>query len=409
MPDAIRHEFPFFQAHPDLVYFDNAATTQKPASVIEAERFFYENGNANVHRGGAYFIANEATKSYEAVREQTRGLLNAASTKEIIFTSGTTDGINVVAQSFAQDALAEGDAILISAMEHHANLIPWQQICLRKKARLLVAPISKQGVLDLVIFEKMLAHEAGRVKIVAITHISNTLGTINPIEKITAIAHRHGAMVLVDVAQSIVTHPLDVQASDVDFLVFSGHKMFGPTGTGVLYGKEKWLEKMQPLQFGGGMIREVSFEATRFAPLPHKFEAGTPNIAGVIGLGAAIDWLQKTGSMHIRQHIQALLTYATKQLEQIPGLQIIGQAPEKSGILSVLLDDIHPHDLATFLDARRICVRAGHHCTQPLMDFLEIPGTVRVSFSIYNTVEEIDCLVEAIKAARVFFGKETTL
>jgi cysteine desulfurase/selenocysteine lyase len=407
MLDSIRHEFPFFQAHPDLAYFDNAATTQKPASVIEAERFFYEKGNANVHRGGAYLIANEATKSYEAVREKTRGLLNAASTKEIIFTSGTTDSINIVAQSFAQDALGQDDAILISAMEHHANLIPWQQICLRKKARLLVAPVSKQGVLDLEIVEKMLAQAAKRVKIVAITHISNTLGTINPIEKITALAHRYGAVVLVDAAQSIVTHPLDVQASDVDFLVFSGHKMFGPTGAGVLYGKEKWLEKMPPVQFGGGMIREVSFETTRFAPLPHKFEAGTPNIAGVVGLGAAIDWLQKTGSARIRQHIQELLGYATRRLAQIPGLQIIGQAPEKSGILSMLLDDIHPHDLATFLNARGICVRAGHHCTQPLMDFLEIPGTVRASFSIYNTVEEIDRLVETMKAAQVFFGKKT--
>ncbi|MEI6411690.1 MAG: cysteine desulfurase [Bacteroidota bacterium] len=405
MLDAVRYDFPFFQAHPDLVYFDNAATTQKPASVIEAERFFYENGNANVHRGGAYLIANEATTSYEAVREQVRGLLNAASIREIIFTSGTTEGINIVAQSFAHDALAEDDAILISAMEHHANLIPWQQICRRKKARLLVAPVSKQGVLDLDIFEKMLAREAGRVKIVAITHISNTLGTINPIVQITALAHRYGAVILVDAAQSIVTHPIDTQALDVDFLVFSGHKMFGPTGTGVLYGKEKCLEKMLPVQFGGGMIRDVSFETTRFAPLPHKFEAGTPNIAGVIGLGAAIDWLQKTGSTHIRQHIQALLAYATKQLDAIPGLQIIGQAPEKSGILSILLDDIHPHDLATFLDARGICVRAGHHCTQPLMDFLEIPGTVRVSFSIYNTLEEIDRLAEALKAARVFFGK----
>lgn len=401
MPDSFRHEFPFFQSHPELVYFDNAATTQKPASVIEAERFFYENSNANVHRGGAYLIANEATKAYEAVREKTRGLLNAASNKEIIFTSGTTAGINIVAQSFALDAISEGDAILISAMEHHANLIPWQQVCLRKNARLLVAPISREGVLDLEIFEKMLAH--AQVKMVAITHISNTLGTVNPIDQITALAHRHGALVLVDAAQSIVTHPLDVQASDVDFLVFSGHKMFGPTGTGVLYGKQKWLESMQPAQFGGGMIREVSFEATHFAPLPHKFEAGTPNIAGVIGLGAAIDWLQKTGSAHIRQHIKALLGYATNQLKQIPGLQIIGQSPEKSGILSLLLDDIHPHDLATFLDAHGICVRAGHHCTQPLMDFLEIPGTVRVSFSMYNTFEEVDRLVERLQAARVFF------
>ncbi|MBV6441432.1 MAG: cysteine desulfurase [Haliscomenobacteraceae bacterium CHB4] len=402
-PVPFRHEFPIFQRHPDLVYLDSAATTQKPETVIEAERYFYEHLNANVHRG-AYRLADEATTAYEAVREKMRVLLNVRDASEIIFTSGTTAGINLVAHCFAAVQISEGDAVVVSAMEHHANLIPWQQVCLRNKAKLLVVPVSPDGVLDMAEYENLLANEKVQVKMVAISHVSNALGTINPIESIVRLAQRHGAAVLVDAAQSIASHTLDVQALDLDFLVFSGHKMFGPTGTGVLYGKEKWLDAMPPWQFGGSMIRDVTFERTLFAPPPQKFEAGTPNLAGVAGLGAAVDWIQKTGRETIARHMRSLLEYATHRLNTVPGLRIIGQAPEKSGIISFLLDGIHPHDLSTFLDQSQICIRAGHHCAQPLMDLLEIPGTVRASFSIYNSEAEIDRLVEALHTAREFFG-----
>lgn len=402
-PVTMRHDFPIFRHHPELVYLDNAATTQKPDAVLDAERLFYEHHNANAHRG-AYSLAAEATDLYEGVREKVRSFLNARSVREIIYTSGTTAGINLVAQSYAAHQLSAGDAILISAMEHHANLIPWQQVCFRKQGRLLVTPVSREGVLDLAFFEKQLIAENGRIKLVAITHVSNTLGTLNPVADIISLAHRYGAVVLVDAAQSVVTHPPDVQALDADFVVFSGHKMFAPTGTGILYGKENLLEAMPPSCFGGGMIRDVTFDQTTFAPLPWKFEPGTPNLAGIAGLGAAIDWLQKTESEAIDRHVQQLLEYATKRLQSIPALRIIGQAPQKSGIISFLLGDIHPHDLATFLDQRQICVRAGHHCTQPLMDFFEIPGTVRASFTAYNTIEEVDRFVKALIGAQRFFG-----
>jgi len=402
-PVMMRHDFPIFRHYPELVYLDNAATTHKPDAVLEAERLFYERHNANANRG-AYRLAAEATDMYEGVREKVRSFLNARSVREIIYTSGATAGINLVAQSFAARQLSAGDAVLISAMEHHANLIPWQQVCLRNQGRMLVTPITREGELDLGVFEKQLIAENGGIKLVAITHVSNTLGTLNPIAEIIALAHNYGAVVLVDAAQSVVTHPPDVQALDADFLVFSGHKMFAPTGTGILYGKENLLEAMPPWFFGGGMIREVAFEQTTFAPLPSKFEPGTPNLAGIAGLGAAIDWLQKTGSGAINRHVQHLLEYATIRLQSIPDIHLIGQAPQKSGIISFLLGDIHPHDLATFLDQRQICVRAGHHCTQPLMDFLGIPGTVRASFAIYNTKAEIDLLVKALGDARLFFG-----
>lgn len=399
----LRRDFPIFRHHPELVYLDNAATTHKPDVVLAAERLFYEHYNANAHRG-AYRLAAEATDLYEGVREKFRKFLNARNAREIIYTSGTTAGINLVAQSYAAHQVSAGDAILISAMEHHANLIPWQQVCLHNGGRLLVTPLTPEGVLDMAVFEQQLIAENGRIKLVAITHVSNTLGTLNPIAEIIALAHRYDAVVLVDAAQSVVTHPPDVQALDVDFLVFSGHKMFAPTGTGMLYGKERLLEAMPPSYFGGGMIREVAFAETTFAPLPSKFEPGTPNLGGIAGLGAAIDWMQKTGCVAIDQHVQQLLGYATSLLQNIPRLQLIGQAPQKSGIVSFLLGDIHPHDLATFLDQRQICVRAGHHCTQPLMEFLGIPGTVRASFTCYNTKNEIDLLAEALRDALRFFG-----
>ena len=388
-----RSKFPIFKHHPDLVYLDTASTSQKPASVLKAERDFYEKNYANVHRG-IYGLAVSATNLYEGTREKVRQFLNAQSHKEIIFTSGTTEGVNVVAHSFVAPMLNEGNNIIISAMEHHANLIPWQQLCIEKKAELRVIPISTEGVLDLAQYGTLLSE---KTKIVAISHISNTLGTVNPIEKIIFKAHQHGVPVLVDVAQSIVSHSIDVQALDIDFLVFSGHKIFAPTGVGVLYGKEKFLNNMIPYKTGGSMIRDVTFEKTVFAPPPSRFEAGTPHIAGVIGLCAAIDFVEKIGRQTIKKHIQKLTDYATEKLKNIDGLTIIGNAPEKSGIISFVLKDIHPHDVTTILASQNIAIRAGHHCTQPIMDFYDIAGTNRVSFSIYNTVEDIDKLVEGIE------------
>lgn len=399
----LRQEFPIFRYHPGLVYLDNAATTQKPDAVIAAERFFYEHQNANVHRG-AYRLADEATRLIEGVREAVRQWLNAPDVSEIIFTAGATEGINLVARGFLGERLEAGDAVVVTAMEHHANLIPWQQICRQKGARLLVAGLSPDGSLDLEDLENQFKKETGRVKMLAITHISNTLGTVNPLHLIVPMAHRYGVPVLVDAAQSIVTHTPDVAALGADFLVFSGHKMFGPTGTGILYGKKQWLNVMQPMRLGGGMIRDVSFENTVLAPAPQKFEAGTPNMAGIAGLGAAVEWIGRFGSDFFRLHGAYLLQYAQERLCGVPGLRFIGRAPEQSGIVSFLLEPVHPHDLATFLDQQQICARAGHHCTQPLMDLLEIPGTVRVSFSVYNTAEEIDLLAEALHAARAFFG-----
>jgi cysteine desulfurase / selenocysteine lyase len=389
---SFRNKFPIFKHHPDLVYLDTASTSQKPVSVLKAERDFYEKNYANVHRG-IYGLAVSATNLYEGTREKVRQFLNAQSHKEIIFTSGTTEGVNVVAHSFAAPLLNEGDNIIISAMEHHANLIPWQQVCIEKKAELRVIPMNTEGVLDLNAFENLLSE---KTKLVAISHISNTLGTVNPIELIIFKAHQHGVPVLIDAAQSIVSHTIDVQKLDIDFLVFSGHKIFAPTGVGVLYGKENFLHNMLPYKTGGSMIRDVTFEKTIFAPPPSRFEAGTPHIAGVIGLGAAIDFVEHIGRPTIKKHIQKLTDYATKKLKNIDSLDIIGNAPEKCGIISFVLEDIHPHDVTTILASQNIAIRAGHHCTQPIMDFYDISGTNRVSFSIYNTVEDIDKLIDGI-------------
>jgi cysteine desulfurase / selenocysteine lyase len=389
----MRSQFPIFQNHPDLVYLDSASTTQKPMCVIEAEMYFYTNQNANIHRG-VYGLAVTATHIYEHTRDKVRKFINANTPKEIIFTSGTTEGINLVAQSFALHKLKEGDNIIISAMEHHANLIPWQQICLQKKAELRIIPMNTEGVLEISELDSLLNE---KTKLLAITHISNTLGTVNPIEEIINTAHQHNVPVLVDVAQSITTHILDVQALDIDFLVFSAHKLFGPTGVGILYGKEKYLNPMTPYKYGGDMIRDVSFEKSSFASLPNKFEAGTPNIAGVVGLGAAIDFIENIGRININSHIQSLLTYAETKLPTIENLKIIGKALQKSGIISFILRGIHPHDVASILSSQNIAIRAGHHCTQPIMDFFDLPGTNRVSFSIYNTLEDIDKLIEALE------------
>lgn len=391
-PQQIRQNFPVFQHFPNLVYLDSASTTQKPQVVIAAEQEFYEQHNANVHRG-IYRLAAEATALYEGSRDRCARFLNAPQAKQVIFTSGTTDGINLVAQCFALPRLESGDQVLISAMEHHSNLIPWQQVCLAKKAELKVVPFNQQGELDLEALKDLLNP---RVKILALTHISNTLGTINPIAGIIDMAHAQGVPVLVDAAQSISSHQIDVQALDIDFLVFSGHKIFGPTGTGVLYGKEKWLKEMPPYRFGGEMIRDVTFEKTTFAPIPHKFEAGTPNIAGVATLATALDFVESLGQNNIAAHLQTLLAAGMEKLRGIPGIQFYGEAAQKSGIISFTIDGIHPHDLATILGQQDICIRAGHHCTQPIMDFYEIPGTVRASFSVYNTMEDVTKLGEGV-------------
>ena len=343
------------------------------------------------------------------MREKVHLFLNTPSVKEVIFTSGTTDAVNLVATSFAMDRVGEGDEIVISAMEHHANLIPWQQVCLKNKGKLVVIPFdtdgtsreNREGVLNVSDFEKAIT---AKTKLVAITHISNTLGTVNPIADIIEIAHRRGVPVFVDAAQSVASHVLDVQKLDVDFLAFSGHKLFGPTGVGVLYGKEYLLNAMAPYRFGGDMIRDVTFERTLFAPIPQKFEAGTPNMAGVVGLGAAIDFVESIGREVIHKHINELLDYATTELLKIEGLEIIGRAAEKSAILSFILRGCHPHDVATILGQQDICIRAGHHCTQPIMDFYDIAGTVRASFSIYNTFEDVDRLVAGLKQVRMIFS-----
>ncbi|WP_373551232.1 aminotransferase class V-fold PLP-dependent enzyme [Haliscomenobacter sp.] len=391
-PQQIRQSFPVFQHFHDLVYLDNASTTQKPQVVIEAERAYYEQHNANVHRG-IYRLAAEATALYEGSRERCARFINAPQAKQVIFTSGTTDGINLVAQCFALPRLEPGDQVLISAMEHHSNLIPWQQVCLAKKAELKVIPFNWKGELDLQALKDLLNP---KVKILALTHISNTLGTINPIAEIIALAHEQGVPVLVDAAQSISSHQIDVQALDVDFLVFSGHKIFGPTGTGVLYGREKFLKEMPPYRFGGEMIRDVTFEKTTFAPIPHKFEAGTPNIAGIATLATALDFVESLGQKNIAAHLQILLAAGMEKLSSIPGIQFYGEAAQKSGIISFTIEGIHPHDLATILGQQDICIRAGHHCTQPIMDFYDIPGTVRASFSVYNSVEDLDKLKQGL-------------
>ena len=402
-PIKIKKDFPIFQETLDnekrLIYLDNAATTQKPKVVIDAITNYYAQQNANIHRG-IYTLAAEATQAYEAVRKQVQSFIGAQSHKEIIFTSGTTEGVNLVANGFLVDRLEAGDEVLISAMEHHSNLIPWQMICEQKGAKLSVIPMTEEGELKMEEFEERLTN---RTKMLAIVHISNSLGTVNPIKEMIELAHQKNIPVLVDAAQSMASHEIDVQVLDCEFLVFSGHKIFGPTGVGVLYGKEEYLKQMRPYQFGGEMIRSVSFEKTSFAKLPHKFEAGTPNIAGVIGMGKAITYIEEIGKVNIETHNKELLNYASNQLGAIEGFNIIGQAKTKSSILSFTIDGVHPHDIATILNEYGIAIRAGHHCTQPIMDFLKIPGTARASFSIYNSKEEVDQLAMAIKEIKSIF------
>ena len=390
----IRDSFPILNEkvnnHP-LIYFDNGATTQKPQCVIDAISSYYLKENSNIHRG-VHYLSQQATKSYEDARLLIKEYLNASSSQEIIFTKGTTDGINLVAYSLG-DQFEPGDEIIISGMEHHSNIVPWQLLCERKGLKLKVAPILENGELNMYAFDKLLS---SKTKLIAITHVSNTLGTINPIKDIVNKGHQVGAKVLIDGAQSLQHFSIDLQELDCDFFVFSGHKVFGPTGIGVLYGKKEILDSMIPYQGGGDMIAKVSFEKTTYNELPFKFEAGTPNIVGGIGLGAAINFMSSIDKTDLAKHEDDLLEYAESQLLQIEGLKIIGTASDKSSVVSFVLDNIHPFDIGTILDQLGIAVRTGHHCTQPLMDFYSIPGTIRASFSLYNTKEEIDVFVNAL-------------
>ena len=396
---SFRKRFPIFQHHPNLVYLDSAATTQKPNMVIDGITDFYKKENANIHRG-IYDLAAQATQKYESVRQKIANFIGAKNQSEIVYTSGTTASINLVANSFLLPQLEKEDEVLVSAMEHHANLIPWQMVCKAKGAKLRIIPIDKAGNLDLNAYQMMLSN---KTKMVALVHISNTLATINPIAEVIELAHRKNIPVLIDGAQSIAHYPIDATDLDCDFFTFSGHKLFGPTGIGVLYGKMAHLEKMLPYQVGGDMIRTVTYQEATFAPPPQRFEAGTTNIAGVIGLGYAIDFLNQFDKSAITTYVKELGIYAREKLGALNDLEIIGNATNKTGIISFVLKNIHPHDVATFLGTENIAIRAGHHCTQPLMDFYEIPATTRASFSIYNHKTEIDFLIEKIKEIQLFF------
>lgn len=384
-----------------LVYLDNAATTQKPLAVIEAESLYYRRDNANVHRG-VHVLSQRATDAYEAARGKVRHLINARRAEEIIFVRGTTEAINLVAQSYGRDRLGPGDEIILSVMDHHSNIVPWQILCEQTGAQLRIIPVNDAGELDMEAYQGLLnAH----TKLVTLVHVSNALGSVNPVHAIIEQAHARGVPVLLDGAQAVAHLQVDVQALDCDFYAFSGHKLYGPTGIGVLYGKAALLDAMPPYQGGGDMIRAVSFEGTTYNTLPFKFEAGTPNIAGVIGLGAAVDYVMKIGLDTIAAHEHALLGYATQALAAIPGLRIVGTAREKTGILSFLLEGAHPHDIGSILDRHGVAIRAGHHCTMPLMQRFGVSATARASFALYNTREEVDKLVTAIHHARELFGR----
>ncbi|OYD53096.1 cysteine desulfurase CsdA [Thauera propionica] len=383
-----------------LAYLDNGATTQKPLAVIEAERRFYLESNANIHRG-VHWLSQHATELYDAARATVQRFINAAHADEIVFTRGTTEAINLVAQSWGRAELRAGDEILITTMEHHSNIVPWQLLCEQTGAVLKVVPVSEAGELDLAAFDALLNH---RTQLVAITHVSNALGSINPVAELTARAHAAGAVVLVDGAQAVAHQAVDVQAIGCDFYAFSGHKLYSPTGIGALYGRRSILNAMPPWQGGGDMIRTVSFERSTYAEPPQRFEAGTPNIAGAIGLAAAIDYVREVGIERIAAHEHALLEYATAAVDAIRGVRLVGTAQHKAGILSFLVDGIHPHDLGTILDAEGVAIRAGHHCAMPLMTRFGIPGTARASLAMYNTLADIDALVAAIDKAQDLFG-----
>ena len=394
--ERVRKDFPILaqRVHGKaLVYLDNAATTQKPLSVIASEVALYEHSYANIHRG-VHHLSIEASEAYEKAREKARDFIHADSDREIVFVRGTTEGINLVAQTYGRASVRAGDEVLISALEHHSNIVPWQMLCEEKGARLLVAPINDRGEIRMDELEKRISE---RTKIVAVSHVSNALGTLNPVKRIIALAHARGVPVLVDGAQAAPRLKVDVRDLDCDFYTFSGHKMYGPTGVGVLFGKEALLEAMPPWQGGGDMIRSVTFEKTTYNILPYKFEAGTPNIAGAIGLGAAIDYIGSLGIDAIEAHENDLLAYATGRLTAIPGLRVIGTAAEKAAVLSFTLEGVHPHDVGTVLDREGVAVRTGHHCAQPVMDFFKIPATSRASFALYNTRAEVDVLFAGLQ------------
>lgn len=399
----IREDFPILKqlVHgKPLVYLDNAATTQKPLHVLKALEKYYYTMNANIHRG-VHALSQEATEAYESSRIKIKKFINALGKNEIIFTRGTTESINLVAQSYGRKYFNEGDEIIISQMEHHSNIVPWQLICEEKKAKLRVIPIDDNGELVFEEFEKMINE---KTKFVSVVYASNSLGTVNPVKQIIELAHSFNVPVLLDAAQAVNHLKIDVQELDCDFLAFSGHKLYGPTGIGILYGKVNHLENMPPYQGGGDMIAKVTFEKTLYNELPYKFEAGTPNIAGTIGLGAAIDYVEKIGLDKIAAYENELLEYATQKVSELNGLKIIGTAKNKISVLSFVLENVHPHDVGTFLDFEGVAIRTGHHCTQPIMDRYGIPATSRASFGMYNTFEEVDVLVNGLKKILEVFG-----
>lgn len=401
--DAIRADFPLLKAieeNRNMVFLDSAASSQKPKMVIDAISNYYQTYNANVHRG-VYQLSQQATDAFEASRKKIAQFINAAQEYEVIFTKGTTESINLVAHSFGQKFIKKGDRILVSEMEHHANIVPWQLLCERTGAILEVIPLLKDGTLDLEVFDQKIGQG---VKLLSIVHVSNALGTVNPVKEMVQKAHSYGVPVLIDGAQSITHMEIDVQDLDADFFVFSGHKLFGPTGVGVLYGKEKWLNELPPYQGGGEMIKTVTFQKSTWADLPHRFEAGTPNIAGVVGMGMGIDYLKSLNAEFLSRHESDLLQYAAANLKEIDGLKIFGEAPHKTGVISFLVANHHPYDVGVLLDQMGIAVRTGHHCAQPIMDYYGIPGTIRASISFYNTYSDIDRLVQGVKKAVKMLG-----
>lgn len=400
--EKVRKDFPVLAQTVNgqpLVYLDNSASSQVPQVVIDRGSKYLEEEHSNIHRG-VHYLSQHATTAYEAAREKVKRFINAREAKECIFVRGTTEGVNLVAYSYGRKFISEGDEILVSQMEHHSNIIPWQVVAEERGAKIRVIPINDRGELIIDEYENMLNE---RTKMVAVAHVSNSLGTINPIKEMTETAHKFGVPVCVDAAQSVPHFPVDVQDLDCDFFVFSGHKMFAPTGSGIMYGKREWLDQMPPYQTGGGMIRSVSFEGTTYAPIPEKFEAGTPAIAAGIGLGAAIDYINSIDFKTAAAYEHELLEYATERLAAIPGVRIIGTATQKASVLSFTIENVHPHDIGTILDQSGIAVRAGHHCAQPVMQFFDVPATARASFAFYNTKDEVDKLADAVqKVIEVF-------
>lgn len=398
----VRNDFPILERvirGKPLVYLDSAATTQKPRTVLETLAHFYSHSNANIHRG-VYVLSEEATAAYDGARKKVQAFFNARSTSEVIFTRNATESINLVAQSFGRQQIRAGDEILITHMEHHSNIVPWQLLCEETHARLKVAPIDDNGDLKMDEFEASLGPNT---KLVSVVHLSNSLGTINPVKRIVELAHQHGARVLIDGSQAAYHMPVDVQALDCDFYVATGHKLYGPTGIGVLYGREELLESMPPFLGGGDMIRSVTFEKTTFADLPHKFEAGTPHVAGAVGLGAALDYISSVGFDRIQPHEQDLLEYGTAVLSEVPGLRLIGTSANKASVLAFVLKGAHPHDIGTIVDTEGVSIRTGHHCTQPVMDRFGVPATARASVAMYNTRDELDQLASALHRVRETF------